>query len=57
MGHPYWPLFDLEVRTPRITMRYVDDDLAVEMATLAAKGIHDPADDAVRDPVDRRRAP
>lgn len=43
MAHPYWPLFDLEVRTPRITLRYIDDDLAVELAALAAKGIHDPA--------------
>jgi RimJ/RimL family protein N-acetyltransferase len=43
MAHPYWPLFDLEVRTPRIVMRYVDDDLAVELAALAAKGIHDPS--------------
>jgi RimJ/RimL family protein N-acetyltransferase len=43
MGHPYWPLFDLEVRTPRITMRYIDDDLAFELVELAAKGIHDPA--------------
>lgn len=43
MGHPYWPLFDVEVRTPRLTLRYVDDDLAVELAALAARGIHDPA--------------
>lgn len=42
MGHPYWPLFDLEVRTPRLTMRYIDDDLAVELVALAAAGIHDP---------------
>ena len=42
MPHPYWPLFDLEVRTPRLTLRYVDDALAVELATLAARGIHDP---------------
>ncbi len=41
--HPYWPLFDLEVRTPRLTLRVVDDDLAVELAALAAKGVHDPA--------------
>ena len=42
MPHPHWPLFDLEVRTPRLTMRYIDDDLAVELASLAAAGIHDP---------------
>ena len=42
MTHPHWPLFDLEVRTPTLTLRYVDDELAVELADLAAKGIHDP---------------
>lgn len=41
MTHPYWPLFDLEVRTPRLTLRYVDDALAAELAALAARGIHD----------------
>jgi RimJ/RimL family protein N-acetyltransferase len=42
MAHPHWPLFDLEVRTPRLTMRYIDDELGAELATLAAAGIHDP---------------
>lgn len=42
MGHPHWPLFDLEVRTPRVTMRYVDDEIATALATLAGRGIHDP---------------
>lgn len=43
MAHPYWPLFDLEVRTPRLTLRCVDDELSVALAALAAKGVHDPA--------------
>lgn len=43
MAHPIWPLFDLEVRTPRITMRYVDDDLATQLSLLAAGGVHDPS--------------
>jgi RimJ/RimL family protein N-acetyltransferase len=42
MGHPYWPLFDLEIRTPRITVRYIDDEIGVEVAALAARGVHDP---------------
>lgn len=42
MAHPFWPLFDVEVRTPRLTVRYVDDDLAIELAELAARGIHEP---------------
>jgi len=42
MPHAFWPLFDLEVRTPRLTMRYIDDELAVALAALAAEGIHEP---------------
>lgn len=38
-----WPLFDLEVSTPRVTLRYVTDELAAQLAELAAQGIHDPA--------------
>jgi RimJ/RimL family protein N-acetyltransferase len=39
----HWPLFDLGVRTPRLTLRYLDDDLAVDLLAVAARGIHDPA--------------
>ncbi len=42
MTHPTWPLFDLRVTTPRLELRYIDDDLATELALLALKGIHDP---------------
>lgn len=37
-----WPLFDLHVSTPRLSLRYVTDELAGELADLAAQGIHDP---------------
>ena len=43
MGTTFWPLFDLVVETPRLTLRYVDDELAVELVELAVRGIHDPA--------------
>jgi RimJ/RimL family protein N-acetyltransferase len=43
MGHPYWPLFDLRVRTPRVELRVIDDELAVELAGVLAGGVHDPA--------------
>lgn len=43
MVHRHWPLFDLEVRTPRIRLRYVDDELGVDLADLAARGVHDPS--------------
>lgn len=42
MTHPIWPLFDLRVRTPRLELRYIDDELGASLAALAAKGIHDP---------------
>ena len=42
MTHPVWPLFDLRVHTPRLELRYVDDEMAAELALLAANGIHDP---------------
>jgi RimJ/RimL family protein N-acetyltransferase len=38
-----WPLFDLAVSTPRLTLRYVTDDAGPPLADLAARGIHDPA--------------
>jgi RimJ/RimL family protein N-acetyltransferase len=38
----YWPLFGLRVRTPRLELRYPDDDDVAALAELASKGIHDP---------------
>ena len=44
MGHRYWPLFDLEVRTPRLVLRYLDDATAVELLDVAlTDGVHDPS--------------
>ena len=43
MTHPIWPFFDLRVRTPRLELRYIDDELASELSLLATKGIHDPS--------------
>jgi RimJ/RimL family protein N-acetyltransferase len=40
----HWPLFDLELRTPRLTLRYLDDDRAAALMDLAATGVHDPAE-------------
>ena len=37
-----WPLFDLRVSTPRLSLRYVTDDVGAQLAELAAQGIHDP---------------
>lgn len=38
----YWPLFALRVRTPRVELRYPDDDDIVALAELAIRGVHDP---------------
>ncbi len=43
MRTPHWPLFDLEVRTPTLTLRYLDDELGHELCELMALGVHDPA--------------
>lgn len=37
-----WPLFDLLVSTPRLSLRYVTDYLVEQLADLAAQGIHEP---------------
>jgi RimJ/RimL family protein N-acetyltransferase len=42
MTHPYWPLFDLRVRTPRVELRPGNDDDLTALARLAREGIHDP---------------
>ena len=39
----HWPLFDLLVRTPRLELRYPDDELAAAVAELTTEPIHDPA--------------
>jgi RimJ/RimL family protein N-acetyltransferase len=43
MGLQSWPLFGLTITTPRLTLRYVDDDLADALMELAATdGVHAP---------------
>jgi RimJ/RimL family protein N-acetyltransferase len=39
----HWPFFDLVVRTPRLVLRYPDDERAADLMDLAASaGVHDP---------------
>ncbi len=41
--HPYWPLFDLRVRTPRLELRLPTDDELVELVRITdEQGVHDP---------------
>lgn len=42
MAHPYWPLLDLSIRTPRIELRYPDDELVCRIIDVSTRGIHDP---------------
>ena len=37
-----WPLYGIRVLTPRLELRYVDEELGGELAALAERGIHDP---------------
>jgi RimJ/RimL family protein N-acetyltransferase len=41
VSHPYWPFFDLRIRTPRLELRVPQDDELVVLARLAAAGVHD----------------
>ncbi len=43
MANVHWPLFGLEVRTPRLTLHYLDDELAHQVVDVAVRGVHDPA--------------
>jgi RimJ/RimL family protein N-acetyltransferase len=43
MVNEHWPLFDLEIRTPTLTLRYLDDQLIAELLDVARRGVHDPA--------------
>jgi RimJ/RimL family protein N-acetyltransferase len=36
MAHPFWPLFDLVVRTPRLELRAPTDDMFIELADAAS---------------------
>ncbi|MFT0139022.1 hypothetical protein ACEK07_23205 [Alcanivoracaceae bacterium MT1] len=38
-----WPLFGLEIRTPRLTLRPVRDEDLPGLARAALDGVHDPA--------------
>ena len=40
----HFPVFALEVRTPRLTLRFPDDDDVVQLAEIGAAGVH-PADE------------
>ncbi len=42
VGNDHWPLLDLEVHTPRLALRYLDDALQRDVLAVARRGVHDP---------------
>ena len=42
MENPFWPLFDLRIRTRHVEIRLPSDDDLTGLARLALKGVHDP---------------
>jgi len=42
-GHPFWPLFDLVVRTPRLEIRLPREEEFGALLAVIAEGIHAPA--------------
>jgi RimJ/RimL family protein N-acetyltransferase len=41
MENPFWPLFDLRIRTPRVEIRLPTDTDLVALARLAQRGVHE----------------
>ena len=42
-ARPYWPLFDLVVRTPRLELRLPREEEFAALVALVDRGVHDPA--------------
>ncbi len=42
MTHPWWPLFDLRIRTPRLELRLPTDEDLLGLVEAARVGIHGP---------------
>jgi RimJ/RimL family protein N-acetyltransferase len=41
VDHVHWPFFSLEIRTPRLELRYPSDDDLLALAGILSDGIHD----------------
>ncbi|MFE9534349.1 GNAT family N-acetyltransferase [Streptomyces sp. NPDC006691] len=40
--NPWWPLYGLRIRTPRLELRLPEGELLSELAQVAADGLHEP---------------
>ncbi len=52
-----WPLFDLQIDSPRLTIRYPSDEDLALVARAATTGIHDPEDMPFSTPWSRAESP
>jgi RimJ/RimL family protein N-acetyltransferase len=57
MTHAHWPLFDLKITTPRLELRYPNDDDLFALAGILSEGIHDPAMMPFSEPWTRAESP
>ena len=57
VGHPYWPLFDLRIRTPRLELRPPTDEDLLVLVDLIRRGVHDPAQMPFSNPWTDRPSP
>ena len=57
MDATIWPFAALTIRTPRLELRYPDDQDLVALAHLAAEGIHDPSSMPFNVPWTRAESP
>ena len=57
MEYEHWPLFSLSITTPRLVLRYPNDDDLFALAAVLSDGIHDPAHMPFGDPWTRMESP
>ena len=57
MDATIWPYAALRITTPKVELRYADDDDLVALAHLAVEGIHDPATMPFSEPWTRVESP
>ena len=57
MTHAHWPFFDLKITTPRLELRYPNDEDLFALAGILSEGIHDPATMPFSEPWTRAASP
>jgi RimJ/RimL family protein N-acetyltransferase len=57
MKHDHWPFFSLRITTPRLVLRYPNDDDLFALAAVLSDGIHDPDHMPFTDPWTRVESP